>query len=384
MPTVSVPPSPGSDHQSTTCAGSSPSESPHSPFNSQETTGTSVSASNSIPHNRAPSPPWGPAQLEQIENDPPLKEGWPRLAQMLAETPELESFRRFRELNVKTLLYYQAEIAELEADLIKAEDIDRGKKSSGQWEGNYARLAYRMVRSRDLPNVDTKQCDIVLKIRERLREYNSALLQHAQISALPLPDNHNVETLRLWIRRDGCGIDAIGGKGAAAWGDINDDESDPVPLSSRILPVLGRLLWPRTVHPKNPDLVRTQPFRELDTFTRWVEQEFAPLWHDLCHPKKIESPDNRRYAVVTTYSEPKMLKFTSFVATVIASVLPTVAIGILTTAKTTLQKLYYIGGFTALFAIGLLWLTESGTTRIQIFMATAAFSAVLVVFVQNQ
>ncbi len=72
------------------------------------------------------------------------------------------------------------------------------------------------------------------------------------------------------------------------------------------------------------------------------------------------------------YPVDTMLKFTSAIATIVACVLPTVAIGILTTAKTTLQKLCYIGGFTALFAIGLMWLTDAGTSRSNIFTATAA------------
>jgi len=78
------------------------------------------------------------------------------------------------------------------------------------------------------------------------------------------------------------------------------------------------------------------------------------------------------------------VQFTSGVATVVACLLPTLAIGVLTTAQGNIQKLLYIGGFTALFAIGLMLLTDVGTSKVQVFTATAAFSAVLVVFVQNQ
>ncbi len=67
-----------------------------------------------------------------------------------------------------------------------------------------------------------------------------------------------------------------------------------------------------------------------------------------------------------------MLKFTSFVATVVACLLPTLAIVILTRVETTAQKLGLIAGFTALFSIGLIWLTDAGTSRVQIFAATAA------------
>jgi len=65
------------------------------------------------------------------------------------------------------------------------------------------------------------------------------------------------------------------------------------------------------------------------------------------------------------------VRFTSGVVTIVASMLPTMAIAILTTADTLRDKLLYIGGFTALFAIGLMILT-SETSRVQIFTATAA------------
>jgi hypothetical protein len=67
-----------------------------------------------------------------------------------------------------------------------------------------------------------------------------------------------------------------------------------------------------------------------------------------------------------------MLRFTSYVATVVACILPTLAIGVLATAHGTTHILLYIGGFTALFAIGLIVLTNPDTTRVEIFTATAA------------
>jgi hypothetical protein len=58
---------------------------------------------------------------------------------------------------------------------------------------------------------------------------------------------------------------------------------------------------------------------------------------------------------------------------IIACVLPTVAIGVLTTAQTTVERLRYIGGFTALFAIGVMWFSDAKTPRVNIFAATAAY-----------
>jgi len=67
-----------------------------------------------------------------------------------------------------------------------------------------------------------------------------------------------------------------------------------------------------------------------------------------------------------------MLRFTSAVATVAACLLPTLAIGVLTTARNMTETLLYIGGFTVLFSIGLMVLTTDAS-RMQIFTATAAY-----------
>lgn len=86
---------------------------------------------------------------------------------------------------------------------------------------------------------------------------------------------------------------------------------------------------------------------------------------------------------VETYSGKSMLQFTSRVATIIACLLPTVAIAVLSKIHDTGPRLGAIAGFTAIFAAGLMGLTDAGTSRVEIFTATAAFSAVMVVFVQN-
>ena len=116
---------------------------------------------------------------------------------------------------------------------------------------------------------------------------------------MPQPNARNVETLRVWIKRNGCGIDAIGGKSASAWGDYKNPEKEFIPPSRRILPVFCKLIWPQKPPPKDLNLVRTQPGQELDTFTQWIEQEFVPLWHDICCGKKIERVDDPDYVRLT-------------------------------------------------------------------------------------
>jgi uncharacterized Tic20 family protein len=67
-----------------------------------------------------------------------------------------------------------------------------------------------------------------------------------------------------------------------------------------------------------------------------------------------------------------MHAFTSFVTTIVACLLPTAAIAILATIHSEAKIIGFIGLFTAIFAMGLMGLANSGTSRTDIFTATAA------------
>ena len=166
--------------KATTLVASSPSDTFHSRSNSTGNKSV-LSGFPWITHNRRNGSTFSQAlnaQAELFNNDndaPPLEVGWPRLAQEMAKSVELESFCRFRELNVKNLLYYQVEIAEMEADLTKAEREDWEKHRDGKWEGTYAREAHMMLKAKDEEHAtaeEKRQCKLVLDIRERLKEYS--------------------------------------------------------------------------------------------------------------------------------------------------------------------------------------------------------------------
>jgi len=403
-PMMAIPEAIAFTDRASTYAESSSSYSPSMPLSasSQATTVTSGSRASRASLQR----PQEAAVLNEInlralnpietDDDTPLDKGWPRLAHKMAEVPEIESFRRFRELNIKNLLYYQAEIADMEADLRKIENED--SRNTESKEQVYSRHAISMLGS--MPSLEAatcrdtsvwkmpthqRQCKLVLDIRQSLEKYNNALLQYGEISKMPDPDPHGVQTLRRWIMRRGCGPDRITGEGAEAWGYTGEEEKPTDSPWKRILPVLGRLFWPRKVAlPEERDLVAAQRPLELDVLARWVKQDVTPLWHDFKHRKQVADVLDPNYNRLVRYSVPKILRATSLLTTIIACLLPIGAIAVLTTAKTTRDKLLYIFGFTMAFVFGLVTLTDAGISRVQIFVATAAFSAVLVVFVQNQ
>jgi hypothetical protein len=88
--------------------------------------------------------------------------------------PDFEAFPRFRDLNVKNLLYFQVELDDLRDQLMKREKEDWSKwRTSGNEARNFAKHADSLIDTQYGTNPkDRKQWELVLKIRERLNEYS--------------------------------------------------------------------------------------------------------------------------------------------------------------------------------------------------------------------
>jgi len=95
--------------------------------------------------------------------------GYPRLAGQMEILPETAIYRRFGALNSRNLLYYQAELALLEKELIAQEALD----SSIPEKQCYALDWYWMSQSAE--QGDSKQLDLVVKMRALLKEYSKLL-----------------------------------------------------------------------------------------------------------------------------------------------------------------------------------------------------------------
>lgn len=95
--------------------------------------------------------------------------GYPRMAQEMSVYPELAQFRRFGALNNRNLMYLQNDLANLERALKEAENEDnmdpRGRK----------RLYARDFHCTDVSitdDADARQRTLILRIREKLKEYS--------------------------------------------------------------------------------------------------------------------------------------------------------------------------------------------------------------------
>jgi len=152
--------------------GSPPLRSPSLGTGFKETAPSSVTGPPASPAHPGGHGSTSPTQRDDQQAEEKLRRGWLRLAQVLAETPCCESFPRFRELNVKNLVYFQVELAVLQSRLHKIELDDKQNKRP---RVDYARNAESMlfVSPEDAADPETtRQRETVYEIRRLLKEYS--------------------------------------------------------------------------------------------------------------------------------------------------------------------------------------------------------------------
>jgi hypothetical protein len=97
--------------------------------------------------------------------EPPLPkdpiQGWPQLAMAMAKTPDFAAFSRFRDLNTKSLLYYQAQLA-IYRDRLHRLEYEDAIKEGKLW----AERADKLVET------DSPQFQAVKDMRKVLKEYS--------------------------------------------------------------------------------------------------------------------------------------------------------------------------------------------------------------------
>ncbi|KAF1950594.1 hypothetical protein CC80DRAFT_554142 [Byssothecium circinans] len=261
--------------------------------------------------------------------------GYPKLAGRMAIIPETAMFRRFGALNARNLLYLQSDLISLEEDLIKLEGDD--SKSEEGKKKEYALDHYWLRSSREERDGDTKQRELVLEMRETLKEYNHALIQQASIMQLNPPDAYDINHLQHFLSSEAMGPLHLCGPDRYVWGSY---------------------LQPKD-HSK--ELVVLRPRVGADSFSR-LTANHAISFMDKFVPARFKKIDKD-----------------SAWRVIIASLAPVVSIIVLTTISSLRGRLGTIAAFNVLVAVFLTLLTDA--RRTDVFSVTAAFAAVQVVFV---
>jgi hypothetical protein len=103
------------------------------------------------------------------------------LSRLMSDHPEALIIRSFSELQIRSLLYYQAELAELEAELeeIEREDCASSdavrKNFSSHWKSLTATGSSSLTLGDEAASQDVgsrQQWKLVLRIRDALKEYS--------------------------------------------------------------------------------------------------------------------------------------------------------------------------------------------------------------------
>jgi hypothetical protein len=102
--------------------------------------------------------------------------GWPLLAKVMGDNPAFKVFPTFSDLNMKSLLYYQAELVSLREELHSAEyrDYRLPRVEDGSLFANS--IAFLLDSKDDDSQPPPEQWVIMTKIRQTLREYSEYTL----------------------------------------------------------------------------------------------------------------------------------------------------------------------------------------------------------------
>jgi hypothetical protein len=98
-------------------------------------------------------------------------EGYHKIARLMGQHSDLAIVRRFSELNIKDLLYAQAELVHLESELHSIAEEDQ-KHHDRAW---YARDWWSLAQPQDEDESQAEQWEKVLEIREKLKAYSACV-----------------------------------------------------------------------------------------------------------------------------------------------------------------------------------------------------------------
>jgi hypothetical protein len=235
-------------------------------------------------------------------------------------------------------------------------------------------------------------------------------LLYTKINDLPKPEKFRVKNLLDWLQAGEAKF-PIEGRGSNSWGELTK-----LPPKGSILSQFFRLVrtmfWSKEEDDIQLDLVVPLTNKSADGLTKWIESEGVPFWERVCaalqkknhilptmappssqrnsnttfakfifgrkmsHESQVsekpgECPGEEKIQIVT-YRYRTLLAFTTFITTIFASLLPIVAIVVLSKFHKQSMILGFIALFTGLFTMGLMMLTPPGTKRTEIFTASAA------------
>lgn len=275
--------------------------------------------------------------------------GFALVASKLNSDPDKTTtiYRRFDSLSARNLLFYEAELTELEEKQrhYDIEDSNATDKTSIECQRDWNRFAETAKRENGTGGREEEKMKLAMKIRELLEKYHAALASHQALLNSESPSKRTLQAMRNWFFSNTSGIPGQD-KSGHLWGASETIFSDA------------------------RDVIALRVAADQDRLSTFIHSNLA-LFFATGRPDGTEI-----YA-----SERAIARFVAIFSTLLAAVLLFGAILSLRATSNEKAVLGMLCGYTVLFAacVGLL----TNAKRDQIFGATAAYAAVLVVFVSG-
>ncbi|KAF2005156.1 hypothetical protein P154DRAFT_571370 [Amniculicola lignicola CBS 123094] len=258
------------------------------------------------------------------------KRGYPRLAAFVASDPSFAIARRFSYLHARNVLYRQDRLADLEAQL---QELDENEQT--QW--------YLSSRRDD---GNSLRAQLLSRLGDELREYENALFSHLRVHTLPSPSSRAKENVQTWMNQ---------------YKPLVKSEADFI-LKSDLL-----------------TLDSTEDRGRFDEIIERAVERVLPrnLGYRLLSSKetRVMTSDQN----VHIYKPGRLRMLSRVVVTLVVVALLLVPILVLYNVHTSLRRfltiIFSILGFAFIVCL------TTKARKVEIFTATAAYGAVLVVFV---
>ncbi|PVH73724.1 hypothetical protein DL98DRAFT_606338 [Cadophora sp. DSE1049] len=268
--------------------------------------------------------------IEVARDDGESLQGFADFSQYIASDISLSIYRKYGALGARNLLYLQTELQFLELRLEVLDKEDKSAIANGDINDEKLEIE-KAARSWEV--------ELVYKIRELMKEYEEALLRRNEVLKLEKPEKVPFNAFKAWFR---------GGQIPKLWGSgfrTLHNEDDMISLGTQT----------------EPDRMSSLIHRCLGYRLR-VERKTPKSWGQMyCYPVQ------RVTLIVAIMS---MLCSASLLVGAIMALYFVKPIGV---------RLGIVGVFTLLFAASIALLTHA--RRVEVYGATAAYAAVLVVFI---
>ncbi|KAH7395618.1 hypothetical protein BKA64DRAFT_745812 [Cadophora sp. MPI-SDFR-AT-0126] len=284
------------------------------------------------------------ADIEAARDETEYLQGFTDFSQYVASDLSLSIYRKFSILGARNLLYLQTELQllELELNAIDREDkttIAESNDDDEKIETETAARSWEVMcgQAEEGDETQTRKLQKIYEIRKVMEQYENALLRRNQVLQLEAPADTPFKAFKTWFRTK-----------RPLWGSgfrTLHDEDDMVSLGTQV----------------EPDRMSSLIHRCLGYRLR-VPRKTPKSWGPMYY-----YPVQRVTLIVVILS---MLCSASLLVGAIMTLYFVKPIGV---------RLGIVGIFTLLFAASIALLTHA--RRVEVYGATAAYAAVLVVFI---